>query len=101
MCKANEQDGNMQLLCLLSEEKISFLIVNDKISDELCVVLTGLQISFFFFILYRVESVIDSSKISFMKKIIYHPVHLGETATTVLLAIAFVSLIMVLSYCFV
>lgn len=37
-----------------------------------------------------------------MKKITYHhPVHLGETATTVLLAIAFISVIMVLSYCFV
>jgi hypothetical protein len=35
-----------------------------------------------------------------MKKITYHhhPVHLGKTATTVLLAIAFISFVMVLSY---
>jgi hypothetical protein len=38
-----------------------------------------------------------------MKKITYHhhPLHLGETAITVLLAIAFISVIMMLSYLFV
>lgn len=41
------------------------------------------------------------TKIRRMKKSIHHPVHLGETATTVVLAIGFIVLIMVLSYIFV
>ncbi len=51
-----------------------------------------------FFIYIVCEQLIYSSKFRHMKPVHHH--HLGETATTILLAISFLGLVMFLSYLF-
>lgn len=69
------------------------------------IVFRGWHIPHFFYILALDESIFSSFKFRLMKKITqthpqHHHHHLGQTATTVLLAIAFLSVVMLLSYLF-